>query len=68
MQLEDFELSDIKFNEVLTDCPLFSSLPTHEIVNIRMKSNERIFTKGTTIQSKDKDMKSVYFIITGSVK
>jgi hypothetical protein len=33
-----------------------------------MKSTERLFTKGTTIQSKDKDMKSVYFIITGSVK
>jgi hypothetical protein len=33
-----------------------------------MKSNERLFTKGTTIQAKDKDMKNVYFIITGSVK
>lgn len=47
---------------------MFSSLPTHEIVSIRMKSNERLFTKGTTIQAKDKDMKNVYFIITGSVK
>lgn len=33
-----------------------------------MKSNERVFTKGTIIQSKDKEMKSVYFIISGSVK
>lgn len=29
VQLEDYELTDIKFNEVLTDCPLFSALPTH---------------------------------------
>lgn len=27
VQLEDFELTDIKFNEVLTDCPLFAVLP-----------------------------------------
>jgi hypothetical protein len=68
VQTHTFELSDIKFNEVLTDCPLFASLPTHEIVSIRMKSNERLFERGTTIQAKGKEMKFVYFIVTGSVK
>lgn len=38
VQNKDYELSEIKFNEVLTECPLFSCLPPKEIVNIRMKS------------------------------
>ena len=54
VQLKDFELSEIKFNEVLTECPLFSALPTQEIVNLRMKATERSFSKGTTVQLKGK--------------
>ena len=68
IQIKDFELSEVKFNEVLTECPLFSNLPTQEIVNIRMKSTERVFPPATTIQLKGREIKNVYFIISGSVK
>ena len=68
VQIHDFELSEVKFNEVLTECPLFSSLPTTEIVNIRMKATERVLQKGNVILSKGKDVKNVYFVISGSVK
>lgn len=68
VQIHDFELSEVKFNEVLTECPLFSNLPTSEIVNIRMKATERVFPKGTTLISKGKEVKNVYFVIIGSVK
>ena len=68
VQLHDFELSEVKFNEVLTECPLFSNLPTSEIVNIRMKSTERVFPRNSTILAKGSPVKNVYFIITGSIR
>ena len=68
VQIHDFELSEVKFNEVLTECPLFSNLPTTEIVNIRMKSTERVFPANSTILPKGKEIKNVYFIIYGSVR
>lgn len=33
-----------------------------------MKSSEKVFPKNTTIQLKGKEMKNIYFIISGTVR
>lgn len=54
IQIHDFKLEQVHFNEVLTECPLFSVLGPQEIVNLRMKSTDRTFEKNTVIQVKGK--------------
>lgn len=54
VQIHDFKLEQVHFNEVLTECPLFSVLPAQEIVNIRIKSTDRTFDKNNIIQIKGK--------------
>lgn len=38
VHFNEFKLDEIKFNEVLTDCPLFANLNNDQLVKIRMKS------------------------------
>lgn len=38
VHFNEFKTEEIRFNDVLTDCPLFSNLTGDEIVKIRMKS------------------------------
>ena len=66
--MTNFPLEEIRFNEVLTECPLFSCLSTQEIVNIRMKSTERNFDKNTRIIIKGREVKHAYIIVSGSVR
>ena len=68
VQIHDFKLEQVHFNEVLTECPLFSVLPPQEIVNLRIKSTDRTFEKNTIIQTKGKEIKNVYFVVSGTVK
>ncbi len=43
MHFSEFKTDEIRFNDVLTDCPLFSNLSGDEIVKIRMKSVEKTY-------------------------
>jgi hypothetical protein len=38
VHFNEFKLDEIRFNEVLTDCPLFVNLNNDQLVKIRMKS------------------------------
>ena len=68
VQIHDFKLEKVHFNEVLTECPLFSCLSPTELINVRGNGIDRSFDKGTLIQSKGKELKNVYFVVSGTVK
>jgi hypothetical protein len=41
IRLGNNKLEEIKFTEVLSQCPLFSCLSSQELINLRMKSKEK---------------------------
>lgn len=68
VHFNEFRTDEIRFNEVLTDCPLFSSLTGDEIIKIRMKSTEKTYEKGKKILSQGENITSVFIVIKGSAK
>lgn len=65
---DNFKLDEIKFSEVFAHCPLFSTLTTQEIVDVRMKAKEKTYPKGAPIIRKESQVKTANIIISGSVK
>ncbi len=64
----NIRIEEIKFSEVITQCPLFSALSQQEMVNLRMKAKERAFEKGTIIITRNSTIPTAMIIITGSVR
>ena len=68
MQIHDYKLTPISFNDVLTEAPLFSCLSVNDAVKIRTDSVNRSFDKGSIIQTKGKNVKYMFFVLSGYVK
>lgn len=64
----NIRIEEIKFSEVITQCPLFSSLSQQEMVSLRMKAKERTYEKGNVLIAKGNSIPTAIIIITGSVR
>lgn len=51
VHLAPLKLEELRVNEILIDCPLFSTLSKPEIARIKNKSSEKTFQKDQTIVS-----------------
>lgn len=68
VHLTPLKLEELRVNEVLIDCPLFSTLSKPEIARIKSKSTERTFNKDKTIISMEGEINTVYILLSGSVR
>ena len=68
VHLTPLKLEELRVNEVLIDCPLFSALSKPEIARIKSKATERTFAKDKTILSLDGEINTVYILLSGSVR
>jgi hypothetical protein len=64
----NIRIEEIKFSEVITQCPLFSALSQQEMVGLRMKAKERAFEKGSVVIARNAAIPTAMIIITGSVR
>lgn len=62
------KLEEIKFSEVITQCPLFSALSSSEMVNLRLKTKEKTYEKGTIIVERGRTINHATILISGSVR
>ena len=58
----------MRVNEVLIDCPLFSTLSKPEIARIKTRSTEKTFSKDETIVNLEGELNTVYILLSGSVR
>lgn len=68
VHLAPLRLEELRVNEILIDCPLFSTLSKPEIAKIKSQSIERTFQKDSTIVSFDGELNSCYILVSGSVR
>lgn len=64
----NIRIEEIKFSEVITQCPLFSSLSQQEMVSLRMKAKERTYEKGNVLVARGNNIPTAIIIISGSVR
>jgi hypothetical protein len=64
----NIRIEEIKFSEVITQCPLFSALSQQEMIALRMKAKERTYEKGNVIVARGSSIPTAVIIITGSVR
>lgn len=64
----NYRIEEIKFSEVITQCPLFSSLLPQEMAILRIKSKEKNYPKGTVLLAKGSSITSAIIIISGSIR
>ena len=64
----NIRIEEIKFSEVITQCPLFSSLSQQEMVSLRMKAKERTYEKGNVLAARGNNTPTAIIIISGSVR
>lgn len=68
IRANNIRIEEIKFSEVITQCPLFSALSQQEMINLRMKAKERTYEKGNVIVAKGANIPTATIIITGSIR
>ena len=64
----NYLLEEIKFSEVVTQCPLFSSLSANEMTELRRKTKENTYEKDAVLISEGKELTQATIIISGSVR
>jgi hypothetical protein len=68
IHLADLRLEELRINEVLLECPLFSTLSKPEASNIKNRSIERTFSKDASILRYEGEVNSVFVLLSGSVR
>lgn len=68
VHLAPLRLEELRVNEILIDCPLFSTLSKPEIAKIKNQSVERFFEKDSTIVQFEGELNSVFILVSGSVR
>lgn len=68
VHMAPLRLEELRVNEILIDCPLFSTLSKPEISKIKSKSVERSFEKDSVIIQFDGELNSVFILVSGSVR
>lgn len=68
VHLAPLRLEELRVNEILIDCPLFSTLSKSEIAKIKSKSIDRTFEKDSTIVNYDGELNYCYILVSGSVR
>jgi hypothetical protein len=68
VHLAPLRLEELRVNEILIDCPLFSTLSKPEITRIKSKSVETTFQKDSIIVNFDSELNSCYILVSGSVR